>query len=564
MKKRGSNQEARIDSKLFSPRKTTITIIATVAICLSSAQTAMAATATGTVDFNTVYQQLEGFGGAIVYDATTLNSYSNNSAIYDLLFRDLRIEFVRIRNSVGYDDSSVTATKAIIAAANARRPVKIELVPWSPPGSYKSTGSTTGGTLAGGPSNYVYDSYATWWANSLTSWATNPNGLTPDYISIQNEPDITTAYDSCRFDPNEDSTWAGYAQAFEHVYQMLYSTMGPNMPKMIAPETEGITNDPEGGAEHYIKALININHAYGFSHHLYSDGNGYSNPDAKITAMQGFDANDINLYGNKPLYMTEYSENPDFTDTIYTAWHIYNALVYENVTAYFYWSLFRAGSSITSTSPGGVVSFNTSNSSYVIRPTYYALKHYSYFTDANCYRVGTSTSDTTDLRITAFRNPTDTNVAIVIVNVSSGTDVNLSLSLGGFEPNSSEVYQTRSDVNWASLGAFNESTALSVPHQSITTIHLTAPPNFPDCIAVTAAGYQLDSDLNGDCYVNYEDLATFVDYWLDTNCGTSNNCDGADFKPVDGDVNFVDFSKFALQWMLCNNPQDSNCIKNWP
>jgi O-glycosyl hydrolase len=574
MKRRRFNQEVETNSKRASSRKTLVAITATVAICLSFAQAAMAATATGTVDFNTVYQQLEGFGGAIVYDATTLDSYSNKNAIYDLLFRDLGIEFVRIRNCVGYDDSSVTATKAIIAAANARRPVKLELVPWSPPSSYKSGGTVDGGTLKenandtndSAPYYYEYTAYAQWWANSLTTWATEPNGLTPDYISIQNEPDWqSTGYDTCRFDPNENSSNAGYNQAFEHVYQNLYSTMGPNMPKMLAPETMGITGGTVGGAEPYIKALIDVNHAYGFSHHLYSDGDGtYSNPDSKIPAMQGFEANDINLYGDKPLYMTEYSENPNFTDTIYTAWHIYNALVYEKVTAYFYWSLFRAGSPITSTSPGGVVSLNTSTSTYVIRPTYYALKHYTAFTGANWYRAGASTSDTNDLRITAFKNPSDTNMAIVIVNVSISTDVNLSLSLGGFSPLTSEIYQTTSDANFAYLGTFSESSPLSLPNQSITTIHLTGPPpQYSDCNAVIAAGYRLASDLNGDCYVNFEDLAVFVSYWLSTDCTAPDNCHGADFAPTDGTVDFFDFSDFALQWMQCNDPQNSTCIKNW-
>jgi O-glycosyl hydrolase len=98
-------------------------------------------TATGTVNYNTVYQQIEGFGGAIVYEAPDLANYSNNSEVYDLLFGDLGLEFIRIRNCVGYDNTSVTATKSIIAAS--RQPgrshgIKIQMVPWSPTASCSS------------------------------------------------------------------------------------------------------------------------------------------------------------------------------------------------------------------------------------------------------------------------------------------------------------------------------------------------------------------------------------------------------------------------------------------
>ncbi len=91
------------------------------------------------------------------------------------------------------------------------------------------------------------------------------------------------------------------------------------------------------------------------------------------------------------------------------------------------------------------------------------------------------------------------------------------------------------------------------------------PPAYSDCSEVIAAGYRLPADISGsgDCYVNYEDLATFVQYWLNTECASSGNCHGADFAPTDGTVDFLDFADFAVQWMICNNPTDANCIPNW-
>jgi GH35 family endo-1,4-beta-xylanase len=88
-------------------------------------------------------------------------------------------------------------------------------------------------------------------------------------------------------------------------------------------------------------------------------------------------------------------------------------------------------------------------------------------------------------------------------------------------------------------------------------------PTYLNCGEVQAAGLRLESDLNGNCYVDYEDLETIAYYWLDTECGDYNNCEGADFEPRDGIVDLFDYSDFAVQWLLCNDPQDVNCIANW-
>ena len=138
-------------------------------------------------------------------------------------------------------------------------------------------------------------------------------------------------YESCKFLPTETSSYAGYDQAFETVYQKLNSVMGPNMPKMLAPETMGF-----GGAQAYINAIIDVNHVYGYAHHLYSDGN-YDSPDSFIPGMQNF----ASLYGYKPLLQTEYAKltgaTTDFNAAMNMALHIHNSLVYEGVCSYFYW-----------------------------------------------------------------------------------------------------------------------------------------------------------------------------------------------------------------------------------
>lgn len=107
--------------------------------------------------------------------------------------------------------------------------------------------------------------------------------------------------------------------------------------------------------------------------------------------------------------------------------------------------------------------------------------------------------------------------------------------------------------------AVYETTSYQISHINYLEMVVTT----KTCQDVQAGGHGLTSDINGDCYVDFRDLDIIAYYWLDTDCAVHNNCEGADFVPTDGTVNFVDFSDFAADWMQCNNPQDSNCTPNW-
>ncbi|MFA5292718.1 MAG: hypothetical protein WC496_06750 [Phycisphaerae bacterium] len=103
-----------------------------------------------------------------------------------------------------------------------------------------------------------------------------------------------------------------------------------------------------------------------------------------------------------------------------------------------------------------------------------------------------------------------------------------------------------------------------------TTTNQISHINYPEmavtgktCQDIQTGGYGLISDINGDCYVDFEDVGIIASYWLHNDCAVLNDCQGADFAPTDGTVNFVDFSDFAVDWMQCNNPQDPNCTPTW-
>jgi GH35 family endo-1,4-beta-xylanase len=100
-------------------------------------------------------------------------------------------------------------------------------------------------------------------------------------------------------------------------------------------------------------------------------------------------------------------------------------------------------------------------------------------------------------------------------------------------------------------------------HESGYSSEDTATPDYQNCDDVLEGGYGLASDLMGDCHVNFWDLKIMADYWLSTDCTEPDNCGGADFEPADGVVDFLDYSDFAEQWLLCNDPEEPSCTPNW-
>jgi O-glycosyl hydrolase len=517
----------------------------------------------GDVNYGLVFQQIYGFGGAAVYEPADLINRSYREEVCDMLFKDLGIDLLRIRNTYGYPGGGYDfyATGQVVAEAKQRNPnIKILLTPWSPAAYLKSNDNINGGgTLKkDGQGNYIYADYAYWWADSIEAFA--DIGVHPDYISIQNEPDFETSYDSMKLTPVEDSSYAGYDQAFEAVYQELFWRMGYSMPKMIGPDTMGYSVGEQyyspRGSRDYIDNLINEDHCYAFAFHPYGDGwgaYGYDNPDFLVYSMTEYAAE----YGYRPLIMTEFcrlNKTPDFNDAVNLGWHIHNFLTYMRVKAYYHWTLFRGYGT------GGMINVKDPNF-YIVRDLFWFLKGYAHFTDPGWFVLGSSV-DLSNLRITAFKNPLGTKLTIVIVNVSS-KGVDLTLNVSGFSPVGSKIYRSSEIQHWSYIGAFNSSQALPCPRRSITTISLSIG-LFEDCSEALAAGHRLAADIGGvgDCYVDYFDFVTLADHWLSTDCVQPDNCHGADFEPSDGVVDFYDLGDFVSQWMHCNDPENPDCMLN--
>ncbi|HYA47997.1 MAG TPA: carbohydrate binding domain-containing protein, partial [archaeon] len=222
--------------------------------------------ATGEIDTGTRHAKIEGFGASGAYYTMDLLRHEQKARLYDLLFKELGLDILRIRNTYEIDPASFRETVDIVKGAKAATGsrLKIMMSAWSPPAALKSNNKTVGGTLAKRDGKFVYSEFAQWWYDSLRAYAAA--GVKADYITIQNELNYPAPWDSCQFAPTEtaDPNLPGYDVAFEAVWQKLHGEMGQAMPKMLVPETSSI-----GDAKAYITSLPDLSHIYGYAHHLY-------------------------------------------------------------------------------------------------------------------------------------------------------------------------------------------------------------------------------------------------------------------------------------------------------
>lgn len=421
--------------------------------------------ATGQVDAGIRNQRIEGFGAAGAHYTKEFVNHKKKAELCNLLFKELGLDILRIRNYYDINQAEFNYSVEVAKGGEAAlgRDLKIMISSWSPPARLKSNGNTVGGTLAKKDGKFVYDEFAQWWFNSLAAYA--KAGIKADYVNIQNEPDYEAPWDSCRFNPAEDSNGAshpqadlaGYDVAFEAVWQKLNAEMGPAMPKMLASETYSLN-----AAIDYIDSLDDLSHVYGFSHHLYGCSGCGEAPDRYIPEMERLKSK----FGNKPLLQTEFQHEPTtWKGAMNMAILIHNSLVAENAAAYLYWDLFWGPSS-------GMVSINDPNS-YTIRPIYYVFKQYSAFIDSNWQRVEAATNNT-GLRMSAYVSPDNKKLTVVIINTTESTDIALNLSLKGAAMSEGKIYRSSEKEKCANVGNYNGSSPLKLLANSITTLALSA------------------------------------------------------------------------------------------
>ena len=418
---------------------------------------------TVTVDSSTRYQTIEGLGGAVCFYNGWFTAHPYKQEIYDHAFSGLNLSMLRLGNWWRGTNGQDNATYEIVATANQRlgRPVPILMSSWSPPAYLKSNGTVgNGGTLIQVNGAYDYAGFANYWYNSLQDYIAR--GVIPTWIGIQNEPDWTADYDSCRFDPSEGQ-YASFSLAQDAVYQRLQSMTLP--PKLLGPECVGLYGNA-AGLRNYMTNM-NPNTFYGIAHHLYG-GSTDGTPDGYNSAFTTILNSSNTLFPGKPRFMTEFG---DIKGLIPCANLIHNSLVIEQVSGYNHWCLMWPGDIglVEIENPWGSGSW-TSPKGYWLNPSYWSMKHYSYYIQPGFRRVIAS-SGNSDVLVSSYLSPDYKRLVTVLINRSTTNPAQVTLNPGSFTFDSSTVYQTFGENHFVPLGPVIGS-HITLPAESVTTIIL--------------------------------------------------------------------------------------------
>ena len=452
-----------------------------------------------TYSFTTANQTIMGFGGAEAFYQNYLSNHPNASQIYTALFdpvQGLGLNFLRLQNNyfaVGtgsttasnFDPDAARIVQGANTSAGAAGPVSVMLASWTPPAAIKSNNDTgNGGTLKMVSGAYDYADFATYWHDSVVAYTAL--GVTPNYISIQNEPDFTATYVSCRFNPTEavfqGASYAGYDKALDAVYKAVQAL--PTPPKMIGPESFSTVNLLSYASALETETPQNTE-IYALAHHLYNVSSGNPNPDSGLSALQNLARRNIRA---QIKFETEYYTSPGFLN----AWNIHNALAVGNDNAYIYWGL-TWPSALSGTAPNqqatdqqGLLYIDNPFSARVAwsfpngwayNDAYYAVKHFSYFIRPGYVRYNASV-DNVDERVSIYQSPDKKTTVIVAMNVSTTATDTMSLDLSGVTYTSSAMYRSTFSTpiatgeRWASLGAVTP-TSITLGPQAVVTIVLS-------------------------------------------------------------------------------------------
>ncbi len=400
----------------------------------------LASAATINVDPTDTKQKILGFGGGSVYYQGWIMGMSEEKQqdLFDTAFTGLNLSLLRMGNWLQSDAAlanstdSLSADIKIVSEAKKRlgNHLKIEMSSWSAPAKLKPSNSVNGNAGSTKSDNtlskasgdaygaYAYTAFANWWKQSLQAYSAA--GIVPDYISLQNEPDMEADYAETLFEPSETNEVAGYKQALNAVYDAIQTL--PSKPKILGPEPLGI------GYNNFQKYMTALDDSKldGYAYHIYHAGDGNDNSGNNYLKPENFRKSMSAIgtsYGanNKPIVMTEFCNMLDKTreeDMVGLAHIMQVGFTDGRLAGYIAWELFWGEGrgqliGVCAKGWGGC-----SKDSVVIGPEYHAMRHYSKFVNPG-WKVVSATTAEADLKTVAFASASGDSISVVVTNTGS-------------------------------------------------------------------------------------------------------------------------------------------------
>jgi glucuronoarabinoxylan endo-1,4-beta-xylanase len=429
--------------------------LATAALVMATVS-AVGAPPSCVVDWNDVRQQIDGFGGGVVFlNPASLDpvAASNMDTLF-LTNTTSQLGLTLLRTRI---DSSTNWSNGLVDGQNAvARGARVLATPWSPPAGMKSTNSIVGGSL-------LASQYANY-ANYLNGFAgfMRTNGAPLAAISLQNEPDANVPYESCSWTPAQ-------LQAFCHTNAGAIT----NAP-VLMPESEGFNTAYSDPTLSDSVAATNVSIIAG---HLYG-----------VSTIQDY------AYAHakgKPTWMTEYLVNDQSIDAaIATAQQVHDCLTVGNMSAYIWWKcLGDANGLVNAAGVPQIRGFMMAQFSRFVRPGFHRIGATNTATDAvsaykgvnGAFAIVAVNSNSTDVAQTfSFTNCAVTNIVTPWI-----TSSNLSLALQ------------------AAASVTNSSFTYTVPAMSVVTFVGQISNGPPVINSISLAGGKVHLSVSGPTNYNY-------------------------------------------------------------
>ena len=419
------------------------------------------------IDPSLTYQEMIGFGGSLTWYSDRIISSPQKNQICQLLFEDLGTDMIRFKNNyypMGYpavkstdvmENPSIktlfTVTNELSAIARQLNPgIGIMVSSWTPPSSLKSNNNLREGTLKKENGAFMYEAFAEYWNDVLEHLS-----FKPDYISIQNEPAwVTPDWETCEWRPTETGEFAGFANAFDAVYNKISTR--PDPPKMLGPEAENIGYSSKLGGNTFALFSDPVKNkpqlaAYAYHTYNFSASTPVSQTKENLNMIR-------DSYGNKPCIMTEYS---NFT-WLNTAWFIIQNINEANASGYLYWLM-----AWHNDSQEAMIKLSTSGA-YSLTPFYYMMKHFSKEIDRGYVRISVLSPF---MPMSAFIDPSGKKITVVAVNPNAD-EAWYDFEVIGKTVKSIRAWQTDAVSSYKEIEPVSSDQNIILKAKSVTTVVL--------------------------------------------------------------------------------------------
>ena len=373
------------------------------------------------INSDKTFQELLGFGGAFTestgYALSTVNEENYNKILDDYFSKDgLNYSFGRL--SIGSSDFSLDSYSysyqndlsdfsikrdmkyvipTIKSAQKRNKDLQFVSSPWSPPAFMKDNKKI----IRGGK---LKNEFKQTWAAYLVKYveAYIEQGIDINYMTIQNEPNVSQPWESCRYSAEDEANL---------LKRYLFPTFKENK---IPTKFLIWDHNKDDIVERVTDCLVKygaLDYAAGIAFHWYT-GSYFEN----IEAIH-------RLFPDKLLFHTEgctgYSKFKP-KDELFNAEMYANEIIGDlnaGTNAFIDWNLvleYNGGPNHKRNYCNSPIMINKHHDGYIKTPAFYYIGQFSKYIKPGAKRISISTF-TNDIQATAFRN-SDNSIAIILLN----------------------------------------------------------------------------------------------------------------------------------------------------